>query len=447
MEQIIALNVVNSQALESGLLPQIQMDAEGGSIGAASSNRWVLRDRAGDIPGIFCRIQMIDGAFCVEDLCGSLCVNGATQTLGIGKKARLNDNDSLAIGPYLVRASILDAQHGADNARRELSGWLGVPDDALLCVPEEKGAEDEATLTDPAIDDPLLALDAELGVLDEKTLLGDTISHSVVENHGLVPEALLAVGKMQGGQADTNFDPRSAITLSGHKHQGMEVHMEHSDQVTMPNELDQMFADWEEQGGQHLAAVPMMKGLGVSLGKSGNVDEQQALSMEMGAALQAAIKGLLSLHLDAGNGRYDLINKNLQPIEDNPLRLGLGYEETVRTLFDDECRSEVHLSPAAAISESLQTLANHNQAVNFAIGEALENILASFSPDVLQRRFSQYRKASDIGRQQPESWSWTMYQHYYRELTSSRQQGFSKLFWEVFEQAYDKKIRELQRAV
>jgi type VI secretion system protein ImpI len=38
-----------------------------------------------------------------------------------------------------------------------------------------------------------------------------------------------------------------------------------------------------------------------------------------------------------------------------------------------------------------------------------------------------------------------MYENYYQELTSSRQQGFRKLFWEVFEQAYDKKLRELQR--
>ena len=38
-----------------------------------------------------------------------------------------------------------------------------------------------------------------------------------------------------------------------------------------------------------------------------------------------------------------------------------------------------------------------------------------------------------------------MYQHYYRELSSSRQQGFERLFQEVFEQAYDQQLRQLQR--
>lgn len=446
MEQLIALNVVNSQALESGLLPQIQMDAEGGLIGAAASNRWVLRDRAGDIPSVFCRIQVVDGAFCVEDLCGALCVNGSSQTLGVGNKARLNDNDSLAIGPYLVRASIFDANQNRQLAGRELSAWLGIPDDALLCAPEDK---DEFTKDDTensaAMDDPLLALDKQLGAIDANSLIGET--RAVAHQASLVPEAQLAVGKAKGGQADSNFDPRSAISLSGTTLQGMEIHMENADKAQVPNELDQMFADWEQQGGQHLAAVPMMKGLGVNLGHTEDTGAQQALSLEMGAALQASIKGLLALHQDVGEGRYDLINKNLQPIEDNPLRLGLGYEETVRTLFDDASRSDVHLSPAAAIGESLQTIAHHNQAVNFAIGEALANILAAFSPQVLQRRFSQYRKASDPNGHQADSWAWNMYQNYYRELTSTRQQGFSKLFWEVFEQAYDKKLRELQRSV
>ncbi len=37
-----------------------------------------------------------------------------------------------------------------------------------------------------------------------------------------------------------------------------------------------------------------------------------------------------------------------------------------------------------------------------------------------------------------------MYRSYYRELTSNRQRGFEKLFWEIFEQSDDRKIREKQ---
>ena len=37
-----------------------------------------------------------------------------------------------------------------------------------------------------------------------------------------------------------------------------------------------------------------------------------------------------------------------------------------------------------------------------------------------------------------------MYKSYYEELTSKRQYGFEKLFWEVYSQAYDKALREKQ---
>ena len=43
-----------------------------------------------------------------------------------------------------------------------------------------------------------------------------------------------------------------------------------------------------------------------------------------------------------------------------------------------------------------------------------------------------------------EGWAWNMYQHYYRELTSARQQGFDKLFHQVYAQAYDQAVRQQQ---
>ncbi|HAS76971.1 MAG TPA: type VI secretion system-associated FHA domain protein TagH, partial [Marinobacter adhaerens] len=98
----------------------------------------------------------------------------------------------------------------------------------------------------------------------------------------------------------------------------------------------------------------------------------------------------------------------------------------------------------AAVRESLQSLNHHQQATREAISEALEAILHAFSPEALLRRFHGYRRGlrqnEDEGR-----WAWDMYQHYYRELKSSRQQGFERLFQEVFEQAYDQNLRQLQR--
>lgn len=196
-------------------------------------------------------------------------------------------------------------------------------------------------------------------------------------------------------------------------------------------------------GGQHLLTGPMLQGLGIDLSENNDMERMHMLSHELGESLQACVKGLLQLHEQVSEGRFGTMNRNLQPIEDNPLRLGLNYPDTIRTMYDAD-KSLVHLSAPAAISESLKNVRDHNEAMQHATTEALSQILNAFSPQVLLRRFNHYKRNSDNQTGSDEAWAWNMYCNYYQELTSNRQRGFDKLFWEIFEQAYDKKIREKQ---
>lgn len=171
-------------------------------------------------------------------------------------------------------------------------------------------------------------------------------------------------------------------------------------------------------------------------------DEMQLFMEEAGQTLKATVEGLLALH-QWEDSRHQALRTRLQPIEDNPLRLGADYRDTVQTLFASQ-RSPVHLSAPAAVRESLESLNHHQLATQSAIREALAAILDAFSPDALLRRFHGYRRG--LGQIEDEGrWAWDMYQSYYRELKSSRQQGFERLFQEVFDQAYDQHLRQLQR--
>ena len=91
--------------------------------------------------------------------------------------------------------------------------------------------------------------------------------------------------------------------------------------------------------------------------------------------------------------------------------------------------------------------ASLNEAVQIATTEALTQILRALSPDVLMRRFSAYRRPGETTPESADAWAWNMYKSYYGELTSDRQKGFEKLFWEIFDQAYDRKLREKQLEV
>lgn len=192
----------------------------------------------------------------------------------------------------------------------------------------------------------------------------------------------------------------------------------------------------------HVGADPLLRGLDLDL-PFRDSEEQQAFLEEAGQTLRATIDGLRLLQQSQNDSKYPLRDRRLQPIEDNPLRLGQSYSETAETLFSAQ-RSPVHLSAPEAVAECLRHQGQHQAAVEEAIGHALGSILDAFSPEALLKRFHAYRGAGN--RIEDEGgWAWEMYHYYYRELNSGRQQGFQKLFWEVFEQAYDQSVRRQQR--
>ncbi len=161
---------------------------------------------------------------------------------------------------------------------------------------------------------------------------------------------------------------------------------------------------------------------------------------EAGRALQAAIKGLLSLQQQQNS----LSDKHLRPLEDNPLRLDMDYATALNVMFA-EGKSPVHLAAPAAIAESLRNIRHHEEANRAAIVEALRVMLDAFSPGNLMRRFAQYRRSHELRQKMDDAWAWQMYSNYYDELASSRQQGFEMLFNEVYAQVYDRVLREKQR--
>lgn len=125
-----------------------------------------------------------------------------------------------------------------------------------------------------------------------------------------------------------------------------------------------------------------------------------------------------------------MADTHLRPIEDNPLRLGLDYADTLPLLFADG-KSSVHLSAPAPVAEVLNNVRVHQAANQQAISVALETILQAFSPAALLDRFAHYRRSCELDMVD-DGWAWGIYQHYYRELISVRQQGFQKLFQQVY---------------
>lgn len=426
----LVLSVVNASALISGI--SAQFTCRGNThIGAAFDADWCLNDREHSIRPQHCKIQRIDDRWCITDLCAGTYLNGASAAMGLDESAQLNINDEIRLGELTLCVGLRPLQ-------QELTESVDTLFESI--APLER-SRDTKPKDHEYPDDPLIGLDALIIKQNPSSqapdaLLYDTALASKTPELNFTPES------------DSEFEMSSSIALKTPRQMSNGVHPSTLTAMETPmDSTSQPSGDllWNtEPQDMHLLTGPMLSGLGATLAEGRDVTQLHHLSHEIGQSLQACIQGLLAVHQQVRDGRLGTLNRNLQPIEDNPLRLGLSYQDTITTMFDDG-KSAVHLAPPSAIAESLKQVRDHHDAMLHATSVALTHILEAFSPEVLLRRFTQYQRGQSDALADNGSWAWQMYSNYYQELTSSRQQGFEKLYWEIFEQAYDRRIRDIQR--
>ncbi|SDM16687.1 FHA domain protein [Modicisalibacter muralis] len=439
----ITLVVTNGERLAGRSTSSYVFYEQGGTLGSDGSDDWLLQDPDSRVQSHHAEIRRLDGRFCLIDRSGHTFINHATLPIGRARRVALRDGDELGIGGYRLRVHHGDRQALQPGAQ---------PLDALIDEEHEgldtrelpfPQAVDAATQRDDPLDalgeampgasqqDPLTALDHPNGFTEREadTSLIDTPASS----------ADYGIGN------DLQDRRQSAMRLPAirpHEEGDMDERLLNDLERSVGEQLEDRWQEPTATAAGHVGADPLMRSLGGEL-RFHNSEEQQAFLEEAGSTLRAAIDGLLNLHQSQDNARYPLRDRRLQPIEDNPLRLEQSYTETVNTLFSAQ-RSPVHLSAPAAISECLGHQRQHQAAIEEAIGQALSSILDAFAPDALLKRFHAYRRVSQLPDDE-NGWAWEMYRHYYQELNSGRQRGFEKLFWEVFEQAYDGSVRRQQR--
>lgn len=434
--QSLRLQISNPTAVGSGLLPEHEFSTAGGSIGTATSDTWQLSaHRTGATPG-HAEVRYIDGGFCLIDRSGRTYINSASQPLGRGRRARLKSGDVISIGRYAIRAELGGGQRAVGDPLAQGQG----EDRTLVNAKESELLRPEPQPLDGEGHEPLSGLAPVAGEAGSD----DPLDHWQAQKASHPQARESAEDRALLADRPEWFAARGEVTDQYREHRdgAIGLPVRQGERNTMAEQNTAVPRDEAaDESRQHISGAPLLRGMAADPGFADS-DEMRLFLEEAGQTLKATVEGLLALH-QGEDSRHQALRTRLQPIEDNPLRLGQDYQDTVQTLFASE-RSPVHLSAPAAVSESLQSLRHHQLATRQAISEGLEAILHAFSPEALLRRFHGYRR----GLQQHEDegrWAWGMYEHYYRELKSSRQQGFERLFQEVFDQAYDQHLRQLQR--
>ncbi len=407
----LTLQVMNGNELESGRAAKCLFSENGGDIGHTPECHWQVQDRAGSIAARACTVIRHDGAYCLRCLTPGLMINLAPASSDA--LIRLRQGDEIQLGALALKVFLHDG--------------------AAVTYDERMATPETIVMNRDSLADTLLTTEGQ------PAYPGMPFQHQLAPTvaHGFSSDPLQALQTESLMVADDPIAPRVSRPVAP------------ASDLTGANGINTPFMDLppgnarHEDGDEfsamaqyHLAVTPLLRGMECPLTLHNSQDADEFLE-EAGRALQAAIKGLLSLQQQQNS----LSDKHLRPLEDNPLRLDMDYATALNVMFA-EGKSPVHLAAPAAIAESLRNIRHHEEANRAAIVEALRVMLDAFSPGNLMRRFAQYRRSHELRQKMDDAWAWQMYSNYYDELASSRQQGFEMLFNEVYAQVYDRVLRE-----
>jgi type VI secretion system FHA domain protein len=420
--KVLQLKIRNTEALQSGNTRDHVFERLGGTLGSNQNAEWQIQDLYKSVSAVHAQIEYNDSEYFIKPLGDKLFINRSEISLN-SKSVKLQHGDEIRVGNLVILVRI------ADSLEFLLDDPLDKSPEQIISM-REISVNDMLKTDNPNeasyhFDDDLSASQAN-EVIDPLKAIEKDSQDELTRFYNSIPNNQQQVSTRTSSLTDYNANAEQGNVLD-------------NSFIDVPRFESKLYDDNTFSMEKiNLSLVPFLRGLGIGLDIS-NTDEANLLLEELGETLKATVEGLLKLN----HSKAVLKNKNLRPIEDNPLRLNQNYADTMDLLFSEQ-PCTVYLSAPAAVKESLENVAIHNQASEVATKFALSAMLDAFSPEQLTNRFEIYRNSRRV-KEHDGTWFWNMYCSYYKELSSNRQQGFEKLFWEHYEQEYDRQLRLLNQ--
>jgi len=362
---------------------------DGGTIGRALENDWILPDPERFISGRHAAIDYQSGSYYLADTSSNgVYVNDEDEPLGKGNPRRLFDGDRLRMGSFEFMVK-LDEGEGLEMPPPPKP--TVVPDHIEQLVPEE-------------------VMRSSILLLDEEEITGDDAFQ----------EALFGtpVNGKANGVDKSNSDHVKNPLLEPEEPQGVSA-----------NDLVEAF----------------LTGAGIdSADIHPSVDPQELLS-NAGQVLRELVSGINDLLVCRTNlkSMFRLDQTTVLPRHNNPLKLSANTTDAIKQLLIG--KDGEYLGPLDSVTEVCQDLKYHHDAVIGGMTGALHDFIDRFDPDELQDSFDKTLNKKPLFDSLNKMKYWELYGDLYPIMT---QQGAGDLplqFGEEFVRYYEKHIADYKR--
>jgi type VI secretion system protein len=443
----LKLRVISDHYRELGDRRSRVFGVNGGSIGRAPDNDWVLPDPRRIVSGHHCDIEHRGGRYVLRDTStNGVYVNDSESPVSDSGPRELVDGDRVRIGDYEILVSIderTDFLHNeADRATaaRHVSGDLGssLDLDALLSS-EERGRDS-----------------ADSGSMPIRTAFGMRVSTTERRSSGVLtaspdeppppPRTAPPADWALKTRPITREELNQAIARRGLR--PMFKDNESATPAATPATSTSSSGAYAALGADAVAAAQAVcRGAGLDPAAL-SPGAQAQLPTLAGQLLRELVLGLGDLLQSRAALSSSGSGGRTPGATSNPIRASDNVEQALQRLFESHGRWQG--GSIEAVREALQELRDHDEAAKAAVQAGVASVLERLSPANMADQFESGRAGRTqtglTGEADPRPRYWEHYSEFHRLLTQHKGEGLPPVYQEAYERAYQAKRAELQLA-
>ena len=419
---------------------------QGGSIGRALDNDWVLPDPEKFVSSHHAQIICRGGAYSLKDTStNGAFVNGSPQPVGNGMEQQLLDGDRIQIGDYAI-AVALDA-----SAQAGMTGPTGAPATGGWQTPQGPGVTGPGSITGstgpygapPAAggNDDILGLFDDAPVTAPPTPLAPTPDHVSALDQNFIPPT-----PQPAPYSDTNVIPDdwdvTGFASSDDISAGMSGTFNQSPMAPPSQPVPPPTAapgGAATAGTQAVVAMLMAAGLDQANAQAAVTPQNlSALGQILGVTTQGLIDVLTAR--SAVKSQFRVPMTMMRPVENNALKSSANATEALLYLLVNH--NPAYLGAVDSFVEGFEDIKAHQMALMAGMRAAFDSMLQRFDPEELEQRFEKRKPKSKL-RLSISSQYWDMYKNLYGDMTQDADASFQRLFGEEFARAYEDQMQRL----
>ena len=434
----IKLRVISDQYRDLGENRSRVFGVNGGTVGRAPDNDWVLPDAKRIVSGHHFEVEYRSGSYWLKDIStNGVYVNDSDEPASSQGTVELRDGDRLRVGDYDIlvgldnRIDFLPAAAEEHSAEKHLGADIGHSLDLneLLTPrdPEQSGSISVRNAYG-------LKVSPDLREAAAAAVEGAPLPVAAAPGNGAASATPDAVG---GNDWNLKTRPITREELAN----VLARRQNSTDRRERSVPFHQQATTWTDL---RSAVQAFCRGAGIGPATL-TPEAQSMLPLVAGQMLREAVVGLsdLTQARAKATGAPPPAATNGQAVGSNPFRTSTSADQAIQRLFESHGR--VLGGPVDALRDVLLEIKEHEIAVNAGIRAGLQAVLGQLSPTNVADQFEEGRARTLAPGQDPRPKYWEHYAEFFRMMTQQATgAGWPHPFAEAFNAEYARMRNELR---